>query len=476
MQHFKIVVSVLLALIAAAVLAFGPRPGKNRPRERVVVTYWEKWTGREAEQMQLIVNDFNNGVGAQKGIYVEYLSMSDVNRKTLVSTAAGVPPDIAGVWDTQIPQFAAIDALEPLDEMARARGITKGYYKPVYWEACQYEGRLYGLVSTPATVALLYNKRLFRESAPKLRAAGLDPNRAPRTLQEFDRYAKALDVFDKGKNLTQTGYIPLEPGWWTANTPLWFGGRIFDAKTQRFTLTDPKVVRAFEWIRSYSIKLGKSSITEFRSGMGSFNSAQNPFMVGKVVMVQQGPWMSNYIDVNKPKMNRVLTSSKKEEMTWTVEKRRANYEWGAAPFPSAVPGLNNVTCAPTDVLIIPRGARHVKEAFEFIAYVNQQKTMEKLCSLHCKNSPLSKVSPDFLRKHPNPYIEVYDNLASSPNASPNLPPVGIWPEVNDEITDVAQRVYLLETKPADALRQAQARLQEKYDRFRATQEARAAQG
>jgi multiple sugar transport system substrate-binding protein len=125
-------------------------------------------------------------------------------------------------------------------------------------------------------------------------------------------------------------------------------------------------------------------------------------------------------------------------------------------------------------MIIPRGARHVKEAFEFMAYVNQQKPMEKLCSLHCKNSPLAKVSPDFLRKHPNPYIGVYDKLASSPNASPNLPPIGIWPEVNDEINDVAQRVYLLETKPADALRLAQVRLQEKYDRFRATQEAREA--
>jgi hypothetical protein len=61
----------------------------------------KKWTNKEAEQMKQIVNDFNNTVGKEKGIFVEYLSMSSINQKTLVSTAAGVPPDVAGVWDAQ---------------------------------------------------------------------------------------------------------------------------------------------------------------------------------------------------------------------------------------------------------------------------------------------------------------------------------------------------------------------------------------
>jgi ABC-type glycerol-3-phosphate transport system substrate-binding protein len=82
MQRFKIIVSIILALAALAVLLFGPRPGATRPTDRVVVTYWEKWTNKEADQMKQIVNDFNNTVGKEKGIFVEYLSMSSINQKT----------------------------------------------------------------------------------------------------------------------------------------------------------------------------------------------------------------------------------------------------------------------------------------------------------------------------------------------------------------------------------------------------------
>ncbi|HEX8234321.1 MAG TPA: extracellular solute-binding protein [Abditibacteriaceae bacterium] len=471
MQRFKIVVSTILALAALAVLLFGPRPGATRPKDRVVVTYWEKWTNKEADQMKQIVNDFNNTVGKEKNIFVEYLSMSSINQKTLVSTAAGVPPDVAGVWDAQVPQFAAVDALEPLDELAAAKGITKGYYKPVYWEGCSYNGRLWAMVSTPAAVALHYNKRIFKENAAKLKAAGLDPDRAPQTLDELDRYAAVIDKKDKQGSLEMTGYLPMEPGWWLSQTAYWFGTDIFDPKTQKFTLTDPKVVRAYEWIRSYSVKLGKESMSEFRGSFGTFDSPNNPFMVGKLAMVQQGPWMSNYIENNRPKLNRVVTNDKKMELAWPAEKRRTNYEWAAAPFPSAVPGMKDVAHCPFDVLVIPRGARHPKEAFEFIAYVNSQGPMEKLCMLHCKNSPLAKVSRNFLQNHPNPYIEVFERLASSPNAR-TITSLGIWPEVNDELNNVAQRVYLLEARPADALRDAQNRLQEKYDRYQALQIAR----
>ena len=124
-------VLALLGITAVAILLFGGRSDSSPHAGRVQVSYWEKWTGKEADQMTEIVNDFNNTVGKEKGIYVHYLSMSSVNQKTLVATAAGVPPDIAGLWDTQVAQFAAINAVEPLDELAAAHGITADYYKTV---------------------------------------------------------------------------------------------------------------------------------------------------------------------------------------------------------------------------------------------------------------------------------------------------------------------------------------------------------
>jgi multiple sugar transport system substrate-binding protein len=193
------------------------------------------------------------------------------------------------------------------------------------------------------------------------------------------------------------------------------------------------------------------------------DSPQNAFLVGTVLMEMQGPWMANYFEHQKPAFQRLLWS-RGEAMTKPLEERRKNFTWAAAAFPSAVPGLEDVTYACFDAMVIPRQARHPKEAFEFIAYVNQQEVMERLCTFHCKNSPLAKVSENFLQHHPNPYIDVFDRLAASPNAH-GIPQIPIWPEVVDEITAMSQRLILLETDPKTALQYAQDRLQSSYDDY-----------
>src|SRR6187551_3652334 len=101
---------VVVALLSAAVLllAFGPRAGDEFPKDRVIVDYWEHWGGAEEAGMRQIVNAFNDTVGREKHIFVRYLSTSTIEQKTLVATAAGVPPDIAGLYNQNIPQFASM--------------------------------------------------------------------------------------------------------------------------------------------------------------------------------------------------------------------------------------------------------------------------------------------------------------------------------------------------------------------------------
>jgi ABC-type glycerol-3-phosphate transport system substrate-binding protein len=431
-----------------------PKAPVPKDRENdTIVQYWEKWTGVEEISMQQIVDEFNNTVGKEKHIYVQMLSMSDIDQKTLVATAAGVPPDVAGLWDPTIVQLGTLGALQPLEEMAKNYGITDGYYKPIYWEGCHNNGHLYALISTPAAVALFYNTKMFAENADKLRAAGCDPTRPPQTLQELDRYADALNTFRVGndgkEHLDRAGYLPMVPGWYVVNTPYWFGGDEWDQKTQKFTLTSPPVIAAFKWIQSYSIKYGKDAVTEFQTAQGSFNSPQNEFIAQTVAMEQQGPWMANFIHAWKPSMD---------------------HDWAAAPFPSAV-GQPMVTYTSFDTLSIPVGAKHPKEAFEFIAYVNRQDVMEKLCMMHCKNSPLTKVSDYFLTHHPNPYIKVFEDLASSPNAHLTMQ-CPIAPQAGADLLAVAQGVSTLSIDPETALQDLQVRLQREYDDFAAIQRIR----
>jgi len=321
--------------------------------------------------------------------------------------------------------------------------------------------------------ALLWNKRIFHEKAEELRAAGLDPERAPRTLEEFDKYCRAIDTFktfpDGSRRLVLAGHIPMEPGWYMNDMPYYFGGDTVDISNHRLTFLTPQCLEAFNWIRSFSQRLGTDMVSDFRSGFGSFNSTQNAFITHEVAMVLQGPWMANYIEDLQPSMNRVKWS-KEEERKLPRERRKENYEWGFAPFPAAH-GLQNVSYDALDVLCIPRGARHKKEAFEFIAYVSRQDVMEKLCMLHCKNSPLAKVSSNYLENHPNPYIEVFDMLAAAPNAH-GTAQIPVHPQVDQELTVAVERIYLQQTSTEDALKQAQDRAQAKWDQFSAIQAER----
>ncbi len=174
MKIIKPVFSCCWGLSAARISrsGFAAEYNPKLPPGFTVVEYWEKWNNHEATQMQVIVDDFNKSVGQEKKIYVHFLSMSDIDQKTLISISAGVPPDITGTWDTQIAQYAALGAVEQLDDLAAAHGITEDYYLPVFWRGCHYNGHLYALVSTPGTVALLYNKQIFQECARQASGGG----------------------------------------------------------------------------------------------------------------------------------------------------------------------------------------------------------------------------------------------------------------------------------------------------------------
>jgi maltose-binding protein MalE len=180
----------------------------------------------------------------------------------------------------------------------------------------------------------------------------------------------------------------------------------------------------------------------FGSSFGNFQSPQNPFLSGQIAMVLQGVWMYNFIDKFAPSM-----------------------EWGAAPFPASDPEkYPMVTLTECDILCIPKGAKHPDEAFEFIAYVNTQKEMEKLNLGQRKFSPLATTSPDFIKAHPNPYIQLFLDMARSPHAK-YVPRIQVWDELDSEMGVASDQAYRGIKTPEEALNAVQGRMQWRLDRI-----------
>ncbi|MCC6445581.1 MAG: ABC transporter substrate-binding protein [Armatimonadetes bacterium] len=419
---------LLLALLVLSGCAGQNRDLRNGP---VHITYWEKWTGFEGDAMRATVDAFNR---SQDRIHVDLLTVSQVDQKMLLATAGGIPPDVAGLWSYNTNVYADKNAIIPLDSFMKEAGIKQEDYIRSYWDLGFYRSKTWALPTTPATCALHWNKDMFRR-------AGLDPERPPRTIEELDAYARKLTIRDEKGRIQQIGFMPAEPGWWNWGWGFFFGGRLWDGES-KITADCPENIRAFQWVQSYAKAYGVQDLQVFQSGFGNFSSPQNAFLAGKVAMELQGVWMYNFINKFAPHL-----------------------KWGAAPFPypSDRPDLANSSPVDEDILVIPNGARHPREAFEFIKFVQSQKGMELLCMGQRKQTPLTKASREFLKTHPHPFIETFIELGKTRNAFAT-PKIGIWREYQDELQNAFSNIWLCKMTPEEALRAVQTRMQKKLDR------------
>ncbi|MEI8196500.1 MAG: extracellular solute-binding protein [Phycisphaerae bacterium] len=422
-QFLSVFFAALLIVSALALLLFGKRPslfilpdGKQTPATgRVIVTFWEKWSREEARALQDLVDKFNL---SQDRIYVNLVSMSQINQKMLIATAGGDPPDVAGVWATQMAPFAANQAIEPLDELLADGSISAHSYKPFIWNICapeQPDGsrRLYAASSTPATCAIYINQDHLRE-------AGLPPDTVPQTMEELDELAlklmrPSLAEIQAGKPVERAGFLPNEPGWLDFAWGFYFGNHLYDEQTHHFNIDTPAQVAAFTWYESYPRRFPDvQQLQSFQSGFGQFNSPQNAFMSGKVSMVLQGPFFARFIERNKPALV-------------------GHYRVGLVPLPKAL-GLppGSISFGDLDIWVIPRGARHKPAALELLRFLTRQENIEYLCRMHAKPSPLTQVSEGFLQDHPNPYIRLFEQTMVAPRIE-CMPMSPVWERVRGEL-------------------------------------------
>jgi multiple sugar transport system substrate-binding protein len=423
--------AIVLFVVGLSFVLTGCGDGDSAKRGRVVIRYWEKWTGFEADAMKDIVDDFNK---SQNRIWVDYTSISQIDRKLMLATAGGVPPDVAGMWGGSLSVYAENNALMPLDKLAREAGIKKEDYIDSIWRIGVYKGHLFGLPSTPGSVGLIWNKKLFRE-------AGLDPERPPRSIKELEEFNEKLTKFRPDGTVIQMGHHPQEPGWWAPLFGYWFGGRIWDGK-DRMEINAPEQVAAFEWIASYPKRFGRENIRMMKDGFGQMATSQNPFLSGRIAMELQGVWIDQFIK----------------------KYGAPDFEWGVAPFPSVDPEkLPNVALVEADLLVIPNGVKHPRESFEFIRYVNTRSTMEKLCLAMDKFSPFKEVSPDFFKDHPNAHIREFVALARSPNAM-STPQIPMWTQYVGDMNNGVTRVIAGTASVKQVLDDIQEREQKVFDK------------
>ena len=390
--------------------------------------------------MQRIVDAFN---ASQDRLFVRYLVTNSIHQKAMVSILGGSPPDILGMYAFNVPSYSEANAVLPLDELAQRAGMKLDDYAPGMRRVMVHGGKWFGVVNTGGTLALYWNKAIFRECAADLRKRGLDPEKPPATINDLDAAHEAITRVKGGGALgsgaiERAGFLHMEPGWWSWIWGYMFGGSLYDPARDAALADSAEFVRAYEWVQSYPKKLGVERVEAFRSGFGPYGTPQSAFLTGEVAMVVQGPWIANQIKAFAP-----------------------NLDYGVAPLPVteeiADPNAP-VTCIDTDMLMIPRGAKRPEASMEFIAFTQRRENVEALATAHCKGSPLVSVSDSFLANHANRGVALHTALARSPRAF-IAPPTPVWPEFKDQFDTAMQEMWKLREPAADRLKSVQVRAQ-----------------
>ena len=261
--------SVLFALsLALLVAACTPSTESNTGAIRL----WAM--GREGEVVAQLIPDFereNPGIRVR----VQQIPWSAAHEKILTAFVGEATPDIAMLGNTWVPEFVALDALEPLDPyVARSTAIRQSDFFPGSWSTNVVGGTAYGVPWYVDTRVLFYRTDL-------LKAAGYDS--VPTTWPQW------REAMERIKARMSPGQYPiLVP---TSEWPppvilgLQTGAQLLRDNGHYANFSDPRFRRAFD----FYIDLFRDGLAPSVSGAEVSNLYQE-FERGNIAMYISGPW------------------------------------------------------------------------------------------------------------------------------------------------------------------------------------------
>jgi multiple sugar transport system substrate-binding protein len=136
--------------------------GCARRERRPTVHFWA--VGREGEVAAELVKAFEQE-HPDIDVVVQKLPWTAAHEKLLTAYAGDTLPDLCQLGNTWVPEFAALDALEPLDALAaRSTDVPLNDYFEGFLNSNRVDGALYGIPWYVDTRLLFYRRDLLRDA------------------------------------------------------------------------------------------------------------------------------------------------------------------------------------------------------------------------------------------------------------------------------------------------------------------------
>jgi sn-glycerol 3-phosphate transport system substrate-binding protein len=279
-----VVTASLLALTGLAVQGAGALPvralgkcpldalrtSKTRPVE---ISYWHAMQAANEETLTRLTEKFNSLQNDVRVVLVNQITYVDTLNKFRAGLSSGDLPDLVQIEGSDLQQMIDTEAVLPAQACVQADKYDLSDHLERVIDYYSVRNTLWPMPFNASAPVLYYNKRAFQE-------AGLDPNRAPRTLDEVKAAAQRLK--DSGA-AAQAGFgLKLDPWYfehWSA-----LGGKTYvnngngrTGRASRVTFDNTTGKEVFAFLADM-----------VKSGLARTNSDQGPSAADNLLGVGNG--------------------------------------------------------------------------------------------------------------------------------------------------------------------------------------------
>ncbi|MEA2579634.1 MAG: multiple sugar transport system substrate-binding protein [Actinomycetota bacterium] len=359
----------------------------------VTVNLWSFYTGREFDQYDAVLADFNKLYPWITVKHTPGKSDADIVR----AINSGTPPDMTiSQGPDNVAKFCSTGAMQDLTPYLQADGMDISTIIPEQaLRYTSYNGSQCTLPVLSDAYGLYYNNEMFQQariSSP------------PKTLSELEADAKKLTQFNPDGSIKVAGFMPLHAFYENPNFYLgnFSGSKWYDPNGDSAFGSDPTWAAMLEWQKAMITDVygpnGVHLLQEFFAQLGGANSEWGPaqgFDIGKVAMTCDGEWRTAFIKQYAPKL-----------------------DYSTAPMPvldtiASTYGRGQIG---GDVVGVPRGAASSAAAWLLVKYLATDTSAELKLAYTLGNVPTTfdslKTTKQADDPHFKPFLDIFGNPTS----------------------------------------------------------------
>ncbi|MFJ7062937.1 ABC transporter substrate-binding protein [Streptomyces microflavus] len=405
----------LTTVVGTTLSACGKGESGESSDGTVTINMWHGQADNSLKTLKTLVAEFHKAHPKIKVDLGGGVIADNMLQKVTAGLASGSVPDIAYIYGSDLASVARSSKLATHTEAIKSGPLPWRQYWPAARDAVSVHGQVRAYPALIDALAVVCNKKVFREAGVKLPEPGW-------TWAEYIDTSRRLT--DKKSNTFGTGWPGAgdEDTVWRMWPMIWgLGGDILSEDGTRIGFAGEPGLRALEVLQA--LVKDKSCYVDPKPGGEQMYQV---FAGGRMGMATTGPWQLPDI-------------------------KEVNIDYHVVPLPS-FDGKSITIAGPDTWAVFDNGAARTKAARTFVSWLNQPE-QDVRWAIEGGSLPLSSPTENLEKwqNHVNdlPGLSVFTEAVSSARVRPVIP---AYPQISAAFAEAVTSVLLGKSSPAKALR------------------------